>query len=273
MAVSQRHCGGCDPRGHPQADIGMAFEGCGCRAAFHIGVIEWCADHDLMPGVVAGASSGAIIAAATAIGRVADLRHAWSELLDSRVCDFRRLLRGRWPFRMSEIVGDAATRYFGSRLLVETLAPLSIVITELRGTGFRRRALTAIDPVRIATAVRASCFIPGPYSRMVPIDRRLTFDGAWLGRVPVLEAARLGARRVVACVSDDTGRLLRGALWTRPMALPPEVDYRVLSPVTPLPIRTFDFDRVATLETFAIGRASAEAFAAANREWLRAIPA
>ena len=85
----------------------------------------------------------------------------------------------------------------------------------------------------------------------------------------MLEAAQLGARRVVACVSDDTGRLLRGALWTKPMATLPDVDYRVLSPVVPLPLRTFDFDRVATLETFAIGRASAEAFAAANREWWR----
>jgi predicted acylesterase/phospholipase RssA len=113
-----------------------------------------------------------------------------------------------------------------------------------------------------------SCFLPGPYSRMVPIDRRLTVDGAWLGRVPIRELAQLGTPRVVACVSDVAGRLLRGAFWTMSIAVPPEVDCRVLAPIAPLPVGAFDFDRTATLETFAIGRASAEVFADRNREWL-----
>ena len=125
----------------------------------------------------------------TSVGRVADLRPAWTELLGSRVCDIGRLLRGRWPFRMSEIVGGAATKYFGDRLLADTLIPLSIVVTQLGRSGFGRRALTARDPLPLATAILASCFLPGPYSRMVPIDRRLTVDGAWLGRVPVRELA------------------------------------------------------------------------------------
>jgi len=103
---------------------------------------------------------------------------------------------------------------------------------------------------------------------MVPIDRRLTFDGAWLGRVPIREAAQLGSRKVIACVSDDSGRLLRGALWTMPMAIPHDVDCRVLAPISCVPVGAFDFDRAATLETFAIGRASAEAFADRNRAWL-----
>jgi predicted acylesterase/phospholipase RssA len=258
------------PGAETRADLAVAFEGCGCRAAFHVGVIEWLVEHGHSPGAVAGASSGALVAAATALGRVADLRPVWGELFGSAVYDFRRALRGRWPFRMSEIVGDVATRYFGDRLLAETRVPLAIVITQLRSSGFERRTLTGRDRLSLATAIVASCFIPGPYSRMVPIDRRLTFDGAWLGRVPIGEAAQL-ARKVIACVSDDKGRLLRGALWTTPMAVPREVDYRVLSPLAPLPIGAFDFDSVATLETFAIGRASANAFSRANAEWLREI--
>ncbi len=254
--------------GEPRTGFGIAFEGCGCRAAFHVGVIELLAEHNLVPATVAGASSGALIAAATAIGRVADLRPVWTELFGSRVCDMGRLLRGRWPFRMSEIVGGAATKYFGGRLLADTLIPISIVVTQLRASGFERRALTARDPVPLATAILASCFLPGPYSRMVPIDRRLTVDGAWLGRVPIRELAQLGSPRVIACVSDDAGRLLRGTLWTNSMPVPRDLDYRVLAPVAPLPLGAFDFDRAATLETFAIGRASAEVFADKNREWL-----
>jgi len=70
-------------------------------------------------------------------------------------------------------------------------------------------------------------------------------------------------------VSDDSGRLLRGAFRTTIVAPPAGLDYRVLSPIAPLPIRAFDFDRGATLETFAIGRASAEEFAVKNSGWLR----
>jgi predicted acylesterase/phospholipase RssA len=246
----------------------MAFEGCGCRAAFHVGVIEWFAEHNLLPQAVAGASSGALIAGAIAVGRVDDLRTVWAALFGSRVCDVRRVLKGRWPFRMSEIVGGVASQYFGDRLLADTLMPLSIVVTELRASGFKRRALTATDPLTIGTAILASCFFPGPYSRMVPIDRRLTFDGAWLGRVPIDAVAALGPRKVIACVSDDLGRLLRGALWTTPMPVPDEVDCRVLSPIARLPIGAFDFDRSATLETFAIGRDSARLFADRHRDWL-----
>jgi predicted acylesterase/phospholipase RssA len=250
--------------------LGIAFEGCGCRAAFHVGVAECFSEQGLRPAAVSGASSGALIAGALAIGGAADLRAAWTELLGSRVCELRRLLRGRWPFRMSEIVGGVAARYFGDRLLTDTRIPLSIVVTQLRTSGFERRVLTARDRVPMATAVLASCFLPGPYSRMVPIDRRVTVDGAWLNRVPIDAVAALGPRKVIASVSDDAGRLLRGALWTRTVPVPEHVDCRVLSPIRPLPVRSFDFDRDATLETFAIGRDSALAFIERKAAWLSA---
>jgi predicted acylesterase/phospholipase RssA len=248
--------------------LGIAFEGCGCRAAFHVGAVEGLVAHGVEFGAVAGASSGALIAGAVALRRTAELRPAWIELTGTPVYDPRRLLRARWPFRMSEIVGNAAGHYFGGMRLADTLIPLAVVVTQLRARGFKRRTLTSRDDVLVSAAVRASCFIPGPYSRMVPIDRRLTFDGAWLQRVPVREAADLGASRVIACVSDTHGRLLRGALRAVPADLPRGVDYRVLSPVAPLPVRTFDFDRDATLESFDIGVRSAAAFAARHGAWL-----
>lgn len=248
--------------------LGIAFEGCGCRAAFHVGAADWLAAHGVEFTAAAGASSGALIAAAVALRRTADLRPAWLELTGTPVCDPRRLLRARWPFRMSEIVGTAARHYFGNARLADTRIPLAVVVTQLRARGFMRRTLTADDDVLVSTAVRASCFIPGPYSRMVPIDRRLTFDGAWLERVPIREAAAMGASRVIACVSDRDGRLLRGAWQAVEAPVPREVDYKVLSPVAPIPVRTFDFDRRATLDSFDIGARSAEAFVARNRDWL-----
>jgi predicted acylesterase/phospholipase RssA len=254
--------------GASRGGVAIAFEGCGCRAAFHVGAAEWLAAHGVRFAAVAGASSGALVAGAVAVGRTSDLRPAWMDLIGTRVCDPRLLLRGRWPFRMSEIVGNAARDYFGDTRLGDTPIPLAVVVTQWRQRGFQRRTLTARDDVLLSAAVRASCFIPGPYSRMVPIDGRLTFDGAWLQRVPVGEAAALGACRAIACVSDDAGRLLRGAWRAVQVEAPRGLDYRVLSPVAPLPVRTFDFDRTATLESFEIGARSAELFAARHREWM-----
>jgi predicted acylesterase/phospholipase RssA len=249
--------------------LGIAFEGCGCRAAFHVGAVERLAAHGIEFAAVAGASSGALVAGAVALRRIAQLRPAWLALTGTPVCDPLRLLRGRWPFRMSEIVGDAARDYFGTTRMGDTSIPLAVVVTQLRARGFERRTLTACDDdVLLSAAVRASCFIPGPYSRMVPIDRRLTFDGAWLERVPIRDAATVGATRVIACVSDPTGRLLRGAWRPAPAEMPPDIDYRVLSPIAPIPVGTFDFNRRATLESIEIGARSAEAFVARNRDWL-----
>jgi hypothetical protein len=57
-----------------------------------------------------------------------------------------------------------------------------------------------------------------------------------------------------------------------PVAPPAGVDYRVLSPIRPLPVKTFDFNRDATLESFAIGAESAMAFAERHRSFLTQSP-
>jgi NTE family protein len=247
--------------------LGVAFEGCACRAAFHVGAIEWLTEHGFRPAAVAGASSGSLIAASLAMGQVGELREAWMEVAGSAVCDWRRLLRARWPFLMTEIVSGAARRRFADARMADTMVPLGIPVTVWHGWRFRRRLVTARHPLRIATVVQASCFLPGPYWQMVPLDGRPTFDGAWLERVPVDAAAALGARKVIACTSNLEGRLLKGAL--RPIdAETPTADFRVLHPIEPLALGAFDFDLARSADALAIGRASAAAFVDRHRAWL-----
>ena len=248
--------------------IGIAFEGCACRAAFHVGALEWLREHGFRPAAVTGASSGSLVAAAVATDRADALRDAWMEVVGSRVCDWRGLLRARWPFRMTEIVAGAARRHFGSAAMRDACLPLGIPVTIWRAGRFQRRLVTHRDSLPIASVVQASCFFPGPYWQMVAIDRCLTFDGAWLERVPVDDVARLGAAKVIACASEPGGRLLKGAI--RPVEVSPAVDHRVLSPVAPLAVGAFDFDRARSVEAFEVGRASAAAFAARHRAWLAA---
>jgi predicted acylesterase/phospholipase RssA len=247
--------------------VGIAFEGCACRAAFHVGALEWLSEHGFRAAAVAGASSGSLVAAAVATNRHDGLRAAWMDLVDSSICDWRRLLGARWPFRMTEIVSAAARRHFGDALMADTAVPLGITVTEWRSWRFQPRLVTHRDRHAIAAVVQASCFFPGPYWQMVPLDGRLTFDGAWLGRVPVDDVETLGARKVIACSSNLEGRLLKGAIRTTDVA-PPKADYRVLYPIEPLALGPFDFDRTRSLEAFEIGRISAEAFVEHHRSWL-----
>ncbi|MCO4745381.1 MAG: patatin-like phospholipase family protein [Proteobacteria bacterium] len=248
--------------------LGIAFEGCAVRATFQIGALTWFLDRGVGFGATGGSSSGSIVAASLAVDRVETLEAMWLELADTPVFRPRRVLRGRWPYAMSHILGDALSNGFGARRMCDAQMPLVITLSQLRRRGVTSRLLTHFDTIPIARAVRASCFIPGPYSRMVPIGRRLTFDGAWKVRTPVQAVGDLGADRVIAVVSNPEGRLRRGGLRSQGPLARPTVDHRILAPLRPLPLAGFDFDRPRVIEAMAIGRDSAAAFARAHESWL-----
>lgn len=242
--------------------FGIAFEGCAGRAGYHVGVAQWMLGHGLEPAAVAGASSGAIVAAALAAGRGEALEAAWLEVCGQPVFDARRLLRGRWPFAMSDIVGGALERHFGNLGMRDCAVPLAVPVTTVGLAGRRRRLITREDDVRLVDAVLASCFLPGPYSRMVRIDGALTFDGAWQIRTPIDALAGAGVERRIACVTDPGGRLAAG--YPRARSLPVPADCELLAPVAPLPVGRFDLDRARMLRTIAIGRESAARFFSAR---------
>jgi predicted acylesterase/phospholipase RssA len=247
--------------------IGIAFEGCACRAAFHVGAVEWLRAQGVRLQVASGASSGSMIAAAVALG-LDDLQGRWEGYLDEiRLFDPRRILSGRWPFGMSDILSGALQEHFGDMLLCEVPRPLSIVVTQIRWSrGRERRVLTRADRLPVRDAILASSFIPGPYHRLVPIGGRLAVDGAWEVRTPVVEARDTGALRVIACVSNEQGLLVRGLV--RETSDPVPGYARVLAPTRPFSLGGFDFDRPRTLDAFAAGREAAQVFVRDHEAWL-----
>jgi len=70
--------------------------------------------------------------------------------------------------------------------------PLGVIATDI-GTGDR----VLLDHGRVATAVRASCCVPGLY-QPVEIDGRLLVDGSLVENVPARAVRELGAPLVVA---------------------------------------------------------------------------
>lgn len=246
--------------------FGIAFEGCAGKAAFHVGVVEWMAEQRIAPVAVSGASSGAIIAAAVACGLAGSLRETWMGVSGQPVFQPRRMLNARWPFAMSDIVGGAVQAALGGRNLSEVEIPVAIPVTILSRRGLVRRTLTPYDDVCLARAIMASCFLPGPYSEMVPIDGHLALDGAWQVRTPVADLWGFGVGRTIACVTNCAAKLIGG--FFKPVMLPVPEQCRILAPVSPLPVGSFDLHEGRMLESIEIGRHSAESFFQANEKWL-----
>ncbi len=247
------------------SEFAIAFEGCAGKAAFHVGVVDWMVARGIRPTAAAGASSGAIVAAAIAARRDEELSEVWVAAGGTPVFQPRRLLRGGWPFAMSDIVGTPVREMLGELRMDELPLPLAITITHLGLRRQRRRVLTNADPTRVADAVMASCFLPGPYSRHVPIDGRATIDGAWAVRTPV-DVVPAGQERTVACVSNVAGHLIGG--FFRPAVLPVPEHCRVLRPIAPLPITAWDLNEAGMRATVELGRRSAEAFVRDHERWL-----
>jgi NTE family protein len=234
--------------------IGVAFEGCACRAAFQVGVAQWMEARGLRPAVLAGASSGSIVAALWAAGELERLAELWLSLAGQTVVfEPRRVLRGRWPGRMSHVLGEPLADY--RHLRMADLPGLRVVVTRLGLRGPRPVVLDARADVAMVDAVLGSCFIPGPYSRPVVIQGRPAVDGAWFERVPV-SALPPGPGLLV--VTDPDARVHAG--WPRSRVLPLPEGKVVLAPIRPLPLWGFSFDHASTVEAMAIGRASTEAF-------------
>ncbi len=244
-------------------EFSLAFEGCAGRAAFHVGVVDWLLRHGLHPRAVTGASSGAIVAAALAVGKAGCLRQMWLEGLKTRLFQPGRLLRGRWPFVMSEILGQASRRTLGTWRLEQVPLPLGIAVTVFRRGRFRRRLLTSRDAMSLVDAVMASCYIPGPYARMIPVAGCFALDGAWHVRAPVDDLESLDPAPRIAVVTNPEGRLEGG--FPRTVRVRPRLEAQVLAPLEPLPLRGFDLDPGRHRACIEAGWRAAAAFFAENR--------
>jgi len=248
--------------------LGFALSGCSGRAAFHLGAARRLRQLGVHPSIVTGASSGALIAGATALDLLDTVHGSWQSLLTQQTLfQPRRILRGRWPFTMSHILRRGLDAWFGDLSIGDVPIPIGIPVTTIGLRGRRVRTLTNGDSIRLSDAIAASCFIPGIYSRMVPVDRRLALDGAWVRRTPTVEAIALGSEKLIAFVTSPSGELLGGLRRERVLPVPHQV--RVLHPDAELPTRGFDFDELKLKSCFKSGEVAAERFMREHERWLQ----
>ena len=185
--------------------IGLALGSGAARGWAHVGVIRGLLAAGIVPEVVVGSSSGALVGAMYAAGRL-DEFEAWGRALDWRqvVGYFDLTLRGG-VIKATRLLDELAAGLPVAR--IEDLAlPFACVATDLasgRETWLRRGTL--LD------ALRASFAVPGLIAP-VRIEERWLIDGGVANPVPVSLCRAMGADTVIAVDLNTAllGRRLRG---------------------------------------------------------------
>ncbi|THF62462.1 patatin-like phospholipase RssA [Pseudothauera rhizosphaerae] len=184
--------------------VGVALGGGGARGWAHLGVLRALEEEGIRPDLVCGCSIGALVGAAFASGKLAELTQ-WTESLDWQgvVSMLDIGLKG------GLIRGDKVMQYCTRHFLADDFQRLSIpfacVATELesgREVWLRQGS--------VADAVRASIALPGLISPTVH-DGRVLVDGGLVNPVPVSLCRAMGADVVIAVDlgSDLVGRARR----------------------------------------------------------------
>ncbi len=158
--------------------LGVALGGGTARAYAHVGALQVLEVHT--PGVLAGTSYGALIAALYALEPDAKRIARWASGQDMLTWWSRNLDAGF--SRASLVAGEKIERWldelFGGATFADTRLPLLIACTDV-DTG----ELVLLREGSLARAVRASCALPGLYAVPEVAGRRLV-DGGFVMPVP-----------------------------------------------------------------------------------------
>lgn len=183
--------------------IGLALGGGAARGWAHIGVIQALEDLGVRPDIVAGTSIGALVGAACAAGKNAELTEWVLKLTRKDVVSFMDL-----TFNGGMLKGERLMDFFRQHFIdgpIEDLdVPFGAVSTNLHtGAEVWLRRGSTLD------AVRASIALPGLFS---PVwhDGQLLVDGCLVNPVPVSLTRAMGADIVIAVDlnADTLGRHL-----------------------------------------------------------------
>jgi NTE family protein len=236
--------------------LGIAFEGCACRAAFHAGVVAGLAEAKVPIALAAGASSGSLCAAGVAAGRAVELPSVWRALGGRSIVSLKRALWNRSIFDMSHLVRHTVREALAGGDLRRGPGEALVVATRLR--DLRPIVYSSREEPDLVEPLLGSCFFPVLYGRPVQVRGEWLLDGGLVDNLPIETLVERGADEVIAVVTSPEGTALKTPLrkrW-RPRAAGARV--HVIHPRAPLEIRSWDLDadRIARAldEGYARGR-------------------
>lgn len=173
--------------------IGLALGGGTLRGLAHIGALETLSENKLKPDILTGCSSGALVAAAFATGKLDDLKevslsinkHSRRKMLDFCLTG-EGLIRGKKLRSFFE--------YITGGKKFEDISDLQLAFV---GTDALTGNEVVINEGSIAEALEITTALPG----FAPLKRykgRLVFDGGTAMMVPAKIAYDMGAEKVIA---------------------------------------------------------------------------
>jgi NTE family protein len=169
--------------------IGLALSGGAARGAAHLGVLRILEREKIPIDMVAGTSTGSIVGACYCAGIGVEKMVTLINGLHWRHIARPTLpVRGLFTFRKLE---DWLVGIIGDRQFTDMQRPLAVMVTDLMaGTPL------AITQGRVASAVHASCAVPG---LVVPVAGESTVlgDGGVTENLPVRALRNMGADAVI----------------------------------------------------------------------------
>jgi NTE family protein len=170
--------------------VALALGSGGARGFAHVGVIKALEDAGIVPDIVTGASSGAVVAALYASGRSAlELEKIALEVEKGDLVDFVLFGKG-WV--KGEALQEFVNRMVGERPIERLSRPFAVVATEARSGR-----MTVFNRGNTGLAVRASASVPNLFVPPV-INGEEYVDGGLSSPVPVRVARAMGADIVIA---------------------------------------------------------------------------
>lgn len=170
--------------------VALALGGGGARGFAHVGVIKALEDAGIVPDIIAGASSGAVVAALYASGYSARaLEEIAVGLEEGALLDFTLFGRG-WV--RGAALQDFVNRAVDNRPIEKLARPFAVVATRARDG-----VMTVFNRGDTGLAVRASASVPNLFIPPL-IDGEEYLDGGLTSPVPVAVARAMGADIVIA---------------------------------------------------------------------------
>src|SRR3990172_8242467 len=169
--------------------VGLALGGGVVRGLAHIGVLAVLEREGIPIDLVAGSSVGSVIGAGYSAGIKLD------RLIEfSRQMNWLSIARPVWPVRglvSFERLERLLIGEIGDISFADLKVPYAAVATDLH-TG----EMVVIQHGRVASAVRASCSVPGIVEPAL-VDGRLLVDGNYSNSTPVSVVRDMGAEYVI----------------------------------------------------------------------------
>lgn len=170
--------------------IALALGSGGARGFAHVGVIKALEEAGVVPDIVTGSSSGAVVAALYASGlRASDLEEIALNIEQGDLVDF--VLFGNGWVR-GEALQEFVSRAVDGKPIERLAKAFAVVATEAKS-----RRMTVFNQGDTGLAVRASVSVPNLF--LPPLINGLEYlDGGLTSPVPVKVARAMGADIVIA---------------------------------------------------------------------------